>query len=134
MIFTAPWVLVGLAALPGLYFLLRLTPPSPRRIAFPPLLLLRGLAPAERAAQRMPLWLLLLRLAAAVLVILGLAGPALHPPPALPGRGPVLLVIDNGWAAAGGSFEASVRLRDGPASAAADDTRTMAAIRMDLRM
>jgi hypothetical protein len=101
MIFTAPWVLVGLAALPGLYFLLRLTPPSPRRIAFPPLLLLRGLAPAERAAQRMPLWLLLLRLAAAVLVILGLAGPALHPPPALPGRGPVLLVIDNGWAAAG---------------------------------
>jgi hypothetical protein len=98
--FTAPWVLLGLAALPGLYFLLRLTPPSPRRIAFPPLALLRGLPPAERAAHRMPLWLLLLRLAAAGLVILGLAGPALHPPPVLPGRGPVLLVIDNGWAAA----------------------------------
>jgi hypothetical protein len=86
MMFTAPWVLLGLAALPGLYFLLRLTPPSPRRIAFPPLALLRGLPPAERTAQRMPLWLLLLRLAAAGLVILGLAGPALHPPPVLPGR------------------------------------------------
>ena len=100
MIFAAPMVLLGLAALPGLYFLLRLTPPSPRRIAFPPLALLRGLPPAERSARRMPLWLLLLRLAAAGLVILGLAGPALHPPPALPGSGPVLLVIDNGWAAA----------------------------------
>jgi hypothetical protein len=100
MIFTAPWVLLGLAALPGLYFLLRLTPPSASRIAFPPLALLRGLPPAERTAQRMPVWLLLLRLAAAALVILGLAGPALHPPPALPGSGPVLLVIDNGWAAA----------------------------------
>jgi hypothetical protein len=100
MIFAAPWVLLGLTALPGLYLLLRLTPPAARRIAFPPLALLRGLAPAERTARRMPLWLVLLRIMAAALVILGLAGPALHPPPALPGKGPVLLVIDNGWAAA----------------------------------
>ncbi len=100
MIFLAPWVLLGLAALPGLYFLLRLTPPAARRIVFPPMRLLSGLPQAERAAQRMPLWLLLLRLCAAGLVILGLAGPALHPPAALPGSGPVLLVIDNGWAAA----------------------------------
>jgi hypothetical protein len=100
VIFAAPLVLLGLAALPGLYFLLRLTPPAARRIAFPPLTLLRGLAVAERTPHRMPLWLLLLRLGAAALLILGLAGPSLHPPPALPGSGPVLLVIDNGWAAA----------------------------------
>jgi hypothetical protein len=100
MIFTAPLVLVGLAALPGLYFLLRLTPPAAQRIKFPPLALLRGLAAPERTPRNMPLWLLLLRLAAAALVIFGLAGPALHPPPALPGSGPVLLVIDNGWASA----------------------------------
>jgi hypothetical protein len=43
---------------------------------------------------------LLLRLLIAALVIVGLAGPQLHPPPALPGSGPVLLVIDNGWASA----------------------------------
>jgi hypothetical protein len=98
--FTAPLVLLGLLALPGLYFLLRVTPPPPRRIAFPPLALLRGLAAAERTPRRMPLWLLLLRLLAAGLVIVGLAGPSLHPPPALLGNGPVLLVIDNGWAAA----------------------------------
>jgi hypothetical protein len=95
-------VLLGLAVLPGLYFLLRLTPPAASRIAFPPLALLRGLAPAERTPHRMPLWLLLLRMLAVALVIFGLAGPALHPPPALPGTGPVLLVIDNGWAAAAG--------------------------------
>jgi hypothetical protein len=100
MMFVAPWVLLGLAALPGLYFLLRLTPPPAKRIAFPPAGLLLGLPQPERSARQMPLLLLLLRLTAAALVILGLAGPALHPPPALPGTGPVLLVIDNGWAAA----------------------------------
>ncbi len=100
MIFAAPLVLLGLAVLPGLYFLLRLTPPAARRIAFPPLALLYGLLPMEREPHRIPPWLLLLRLAAAGLTILGLAGPCLHPPPALPGKGPVLLVIDDGWAAA----------------------------------
>jgi hypothetical protein len=99
--FAAPWVLLGLLALPGLYFLLRVTPPAARRIAFPPVSLLVDLPQIERAARRMPIWLLLLRLAVAALVIVGLAGPALHPPPALPGgKGPVLLVIDNGWTAA----------------------------------
>lgn len=100
MIFTSPLVLFGLLALPGLYFLLRLTPPSPRRVVFPPLRLLRGLAVQERSAARIPWWLLLLRLAIASLVITGLAGPSLHPPPGLPGEGAVLLVVDDGWAAA----------------------------------
>jgi hypothetical protein len=100
MIFLAPTVLIGLAALPALYFLLRLTPPAPRRVAFPPLFLLRGLPAEERTPQHMPVWLLLMRLAAAGLVIIGLAGPSVRPPAALPGSGPILLVIDNGWAAA----------------------------------
>ena len=100
MIFTAPLALLGLLALPALYFLLRLTPPAAKRIAFPPVALLFGLAPDERTLLRMPIWLLLVRLLAAALVIVGLAGPTLHPAPVLPGAGPVLLVIDNGWAAA----------------------------------
>jgi hypothetical protein len=100
VIFTAPLVLLGLAVLPGLYLLLRLTPPASRRVVFPPLMLLRGLAAQERTPARMPLWLLLLRLVIAALVIIGLAGPGLHPPPSLPGAGPVLLVVDNGFAAA----------------------------------
>jgi hypothetical protein len=100
MIFTAPLVLLGLLALPVIFLLLRLTPPAARRVVFPPLALLRGLAAEERTPQNMPWWLLLLRLVATALVIFGLAGPSLNPPPALPGAGPVLLVIDNGWASA----------------------------------
>src|SRR5690606_19319419 len=34
--FTAPWILLGLIALPLLWWLLRLVPPRPRRVAFPP--------------------------------------------------------------------------------------------------
>jgi hypothetical protein len=116
MIFLAPAVLLGLLALPALYFLLRLTPPAARRQAFPPLALLRDLPVAERTPRRMPLWLLLLRLLAAGLVILGLAGPSRHPAPALAGAGPVLLVVDNGWASAGdwaARRNAALRIVDG---------------------
>ncbi len=98
--FAAPFVLAGLVLLPALYFLLRATPPAPRRQVFPALRLLRGLAGAERMPVRMPLWLLLLRLLAAALVIIGFAGPEIIPPKSLPGSGPVLLAIDNSWATA----------------------------------
>jgi hypothetical protein len=120
MMFTAPLVLLGLAALPGLYFLLRMTPPEARKIAFPPLALLRGLEAPERTPHQMPLWLLLLRLLAGFCLIIGLAGPSLHPAPALPGRGPVFLVIDNGWAAAAdwaARRDAALRLVEGAARA-----------------
>lgn len=98
--FAAPWILAGLVALPALYFLLRATPPAPRRQIFPPLRLLRDIDRTERTPVRMPLWLLLLRLFAAALVLVGFAGPQIIPPRLLPGDGPVLLAIDNGWAAA----------------------------------
>jgi hypothetical protein len=100
MIFAAPLALLCLLALPAILFLIRLTPPPPRRIEFAPIRLLTALDTAQRAPERTPLWLLLLRLLAAALIIVGLAGPSWHQPPALPGNGPVLLVIDNGWASA----------------------------------
>jgi Domain of unknown function (DUF4159)/Aerotolerance regulator N-terminal len=100
MIFTTPWVLLALAALPLLWWLLRVTPPAPRRENFPAIRLLLGLKAREETPARTPWWLLLLRCIAAALVIIGLAGPVLDPGSALPGRGPVLLVMDNGWASA----------------------------------
>ena len=100
MIFTAPWVLLALTALPLLWWLLRITPPAPRRESFPAIRLLLGLKAREETPARTPIWLLLLRVCAAALVILALAGPVLDPGAALPGRGPVLLVVDNGWAGA----------------------------------
>ncbi|MEE3502424.1 DUF4159 domain-containing protein [Acidiphilium acidophilum] len=98
--FAAPAILAGLALLPALYFMLRATPPAPRRQVFPPLRLLHDILPTERSPVRMPWWLLLLRLLAAALVIIGFADPEIVPPPLLPGHGPILLAIDNGWGAA----------------------------------
>ena len=45
--FTAPWILTALIALPALWFLLRVTPPSPRLVTFPPMRLLLTLRPNE---------------------------------------------------------------------------------------
>jgi hypothetical protein len=100
MIFVAPWVLIGLLALPLLWWLLRVTPPAPRSEIFPAVRFLLGLNATEETPARTPWWLLALRLLAAGLVIVALARPVLDAGTALAGKGPVLLVIDNGWASA----------------------------------
>ncbi len=96
--FAAPWLLAALVVLPAIWWLLRLTPPAPRRIAFPPLRLLLGLAPKEETPYRTPWWLILLRLAIAALVIVALAQPLLRASDVLTGDGPIVVVVDNGWA------------------------------------
>jgi hypothetical protein len=98
--FAAPWLLVALVALPVLWWLLRVTPPSPREVVFPPLRLLLGLIPKEETPAHTPWWLLLLRLLIAALVIFALAQPVLNPETRLVARGPLLLVLDDGWAGA----------------------------------
>ena len=52
-----PWILAALAALPLLWWLLRVTPPLPRRTFFPPLKLLRGLEDEEQTPAATPWWL-----------------------------------------------------------------------------
>lgn len=98
--FAAPWLLAGLIALPAIWLVIRLIPPAPKRQIFPALRLLLGLEATEETAARTPWWLILLRLSLAALVILGLAQPLLNPAGNLTGTGPVLLVLDDGWAAA----------------------------------
>ncbi len=100
MIFAAPWVLLALPALPLLWWLLRVTPPAPRSELFPAIRLLMGLHAREETPARTPWWLLLLRMIAATLVILALARPVMDAGSTLAGSGPVLLVVDNGWASA----------------------------------
>lgn len=100
LLFAAPWLLLALPALPLLWWLLRVTPPSPKRQSFPPTRLLRDLPVAEETPARTPWWLLLLRLAAAALIVLGLARPVWDAAAGAGGQGPLLLAIDNGWASA----------------------------------
>ena len=98
--FGTPLILAALAVLPLLWWLLRVTPPLPRRTLFPPLRLLRGLEDEEQTPAATPWWLLLLRLLAAALLILALADPLLGRTPKLATTGPLVLVVDNGWTAA----------------------------------
>ncbi|MGH3628839.1 MAG: BatA domain-containing protein, partial [Sciscionella sp.] len=99
--FAQPLVLLGLLSLPVLWWLLRLVPPRPRRIDFPPTRLLFEIVPKEQTPARTPWWLTLLRLTLAGLVIVAAAGPQWNPPLAAANRGaPLLILIDNGWAAA----------------------------------
>ena len=107
--FAAPWALAALAALPALWWLLRVTPPSPRRVIFPPLRLLATLASRDETAVRTPWWLLALRLALVTALILGVARPLLNADGPLAGAGPVYVLIDDGWASAHGLVAADQR-------------------------
>jgi len=98
--FLTPWLLAALVVLPVLWWLLKVMPPSPRLIPFPAIRLLFGLERTEETPHRTPWWLLLLRLLIAALAILGLAHPLLNPGQPLQGSGPLLAVVDDGWAAA----------------------------------
>jgi hypothetical protein len=99
--FGAPAALLALFALPAIWWLLRLTPPKPRSIDFPPTVMLRDLVPADETPAHTPWWLLLLRFALAVTVILALAAPVWRPTVDDDGRsGPLWLIVDDGWPAA----------------------------------
>ncbi|BBE72390.1 DUF4159 domain-containing protein [Oharaeibacter diazotrophicus] len=99
--FATPWVLVGLAALPVLWWLLRVTPPRPETVTFPPLRLLAEVRVEEETPARTPWWLTAIRLLAAAAVIFALAGPVFRPAAdRLTGTGPVWLIVDNGFSAA----------------------------------
>ena len=97
--FAHPWLLAALLLLPLLVWLLRVTPPAPKLLAFPAVRLLLDLQRREESSARTPWWLLALRVLAAALVIVGLARPVLNAGPAPGGSGPLLLVVDDGWAA-----------------------------------
>ncbi len=100
--FGAPAILSALLLLPVLYYLLRMTPPPPQRIALPTLPLIRDLQPEQQRPARTPWWLLALRLAIASLVILVMAGPIWNPDTGGVGqsRGPLAIIMDNGWSSA----------------------------------
>ena len=99
--FSQPLVLLALLSLPVLWWLLRLIPPQPRRITFPPTHLLFDIAPRQETPRRTPWWLTLLRLTLAALVIVAAAGPLWNPPVATStANAPLALLIDDGFSAA----------------------------------
>jgi len=126
--FAQPLVLLGLIALPVLWWLLRLVPPRPRRIEFPPTRLLFDIAPREETPARTPWWLTLLRLALAALLIIAAAGPMWNPPlAASKGSAPLAILIDDGWSAAA-TWDARMQTLDDIVARAESDGRGVALV------
>jgi hypothetical protein len=124
--FTQPLILLGLLSLPLLWWLLRLVPPRPQVVQFPPTRLLFDIAPKEETPSRTPWWLTLLRLLLAALLIIAAAGPLWNPPVAgSSSTRPILLLIDDGWSAAA-SWEARQRTADDIIARAESDGRGVA--------
>ena len=91
--FAAPWLLLGLLALPVLWWLLRAVPPAPNRVAFPGVRILLGLEDPEKTPDKTPWWLLLLRLLAIAAAILAFAQPILNPDPRERGTTPAPITV-----------------------------------------
>ena len=129
--FTTPWLLLGLLALPVLWIILRAVPPAPIRRIFPGVILLLGLKDDDQTTDRTPWWLLLLRMLAVAAVIVGLAGPVLNPQDSAqeaPGTGPLLVLLDAGWASAP-DWTARMASVEGLLAQAARDGRPVAILR-----
>jgi uncharacterized protein DUF4159/aerotolerance regulator-like protein len=126
--FAEPLLLLGLLSLPALWWLLRVMPPRPRRIEFPPTKLLFDIAPKEETPSRTPWWLTALRLTAAALVILAAAGPIWNPQAGLAGsNAPLVILLDDGWSAAS-SWEARIKAADELIAKADNDRRGVALV------
>ncbi|MFY9293160.1 MAG: BatA domain-containing protein, partial [Methylorubrum rhodinum] len=127
--FAAPLALAALVALPALWILLRVTPPRPRRISFPPLALMADILPKRETPARTPPWLLILRILAAACLILAVAGPVWNPSGigAASGRSPLLLILDNGFTAAH-DWRDRLRAATDEVEAAARDGRPVALV------
>jgi hypothetical protein len=124
--FAEPLLLLGLLSLPALWWLLRVMPPRPRRIEFPPTRLLFDIAPKEETPSRTPWWLTALRLAAAALVILAAAGPIWNPQTGTAGSSaPLLILLDDGWSAAS-SWDSRIKAADELIANADNDRRGVA--------
>ncbi len=127
--FTAPWLLLGLLALPILWLILRAVPPAPIRRLFPGVALMLGLTDDESVSDRTPWWLLLLRILAVTAMILGLAGPVLNPQSDRDGTGPLLVLLDGSWAGAPG-WTAKLELVDAKLADAGRAGRPVAVVQL----
>jgi len=95
----APLTLLGLIALPIIWWIMRISPPQPKRQAFPPLRILQDIESDEQTPDKTPLWLLLFRLFLGALIIFALAKPVFQAKDVATSK-PLTLIIDQSVTAA----------------------------------
>jgi hypothetical protein len=127
--FVTPVLLWALVALPLLWLVLRAVPPAPIRRRFPGVALLLGLQDEDNETDRTPWWLLLLRMVAIAAAIIAFAGPILNPRERVAGTGPLLVVMDGGWADAR-DWARRVERAGALVEEAGRDGRTVAVVRL----
>ena len=111
----APLTLLGLLSLPLIWWILKITPPRPRKLFFPPLRLLQQIQTEEETPNATPLWLLLFRLGLVSLIVFALSLPIIQQAEGINDR-PITLVLDTHWASGANwnalNKEAEARLTD----------------------
>ena len=120
--FLYPSLLWGLLLLPALYLLIRLLPPRPQTVTFPALDLLKNLTKRLPPPRTPPWWLMLLRMLAIAFFIVAMAHPLLKQDTANLNQSPMIVFVDNGWAAAQNWTPIKNRLRLILAHAQAENT------------
>ncbi len=98
--FSNPWLLSGFIFLPLIWWFLRVTPPSPKQITFPAIMLLVGLANRNQTADKAPWWIILIRIFLISCLIIAFSHPVMRKNQHISGNGPVLLIIEDDWASA----------------------------------
>ena len=99
--FYHPIYLISLLLLPFIYFLIKLTPPQPRVIVFPPINILKKIVPAEKTPKNIPLLLLIVRLLLVGAIITALAGPYYQiSDKIIINNKPLLIMVDDSWSSA----------------------------------
>lgn len=95
----APLTLLGLLTLPLVWWILKISPPKPKRRMFPPLAILQGVETDEETPNATPIWVLLYRLLMVALAVFALSLPLLQSDDA-PSERPLTLILDDSAAAA----------------------------------
>ncbi|MEL6686414.1 MAG: DUF4159 domain-containing protein [Pseudomonadota bacterium] len=95
----APLTLLGLLALPLVWWILKISPPAPKRRLFPPVAILKDIVTDEETPQGTPWWVLLYRLLMVALAVFALSLPLFQQSEDT-GNAPVTLIIDDSAASA----------------------------------
>lgn len=98
--FLSPWVLLSFAVFPLLWWLLRVAPPKPQKIIFPPLRIFQDLTGKSEESAVTPWPILLLRMLLLSMIIFACAGPLWTEESIPEDSSPLLILVDNGATAA----------------------------------